>query len=413
MIFAKPSDLDVKNCKTNNCAVFVRSRKCTLDAVDSGLASIVSKFTNCVDAFLTIAEHSPQARHEDAATTVDVEYMHDLVECVNTVRRTYFVPARRKVHVDYANLTLNVWGKVYWDFIHSTAILLQDAFFNKRIDHYYKFPAIVFNIDQILPCPMCHFHYQIIKHGTENNDILNKLCFGLLVYGTFKFHNLITKNIERSTKSKRPTLSDYSELDFALEYGCFPRSLLDRPFTYEYIPYRVVFHCGTHVKLTLLISLVYDTEYFNTSNSLMEFYTTHRRHCDANDVDDDNCSGDYTSTAQTTPAVAVKGLNYENLDSFREPVNKLINFKAVDYSDPAICRALEHCVEYKYPPAALKLRYFESVESLRPIVYYWMIATDCKPEETYAVRLNDSSSVVEIKNFAIVELETVGAADSL
>lgn len=382
MIFAKPSDLDAKNCTTNNCTVFANSQKCTVDTIDEGLASIIGKFTNCVDAFLTIAEHSPQARHEPDAR-VDADYMRDLVECTEVVRQTFRVPARRKVHVDYANLTLNVWGKVYWDFIHSTAILLQDAFFKKRINHYYRFPAIVFNIDQILPCPMCHFHYQIIKHGAENNEILNKLCFGLLVYGTFKFHNLITKNIERS-KTKRSR--DYSELDFALEYGCFPRSLVDRPFTYEYIPYRVVFHCTAHIRLTLLISLVYDTEFFNTSNSLVESYTKRN-------------GTPLSSNSQSDASI---------VEVFHEPVNKLINFKPVDYEDPTICRTLEHCVEYKYPPTSLRLRYFESVDSLRPIVYYWMIATDCKPDETYRIRLNDSTSIVEIKNFAIVEHE-IGA----
>lgn len=109
------------------------------------------------------------------------------------------------------------------------SILVQEAFYKKRIDTLLIFPALVYNIDKISPCLIiiCLGIYRAIKLKTENKNVLQTLCFGYLVSGVYAFHMLINKNIGK--------FEPFNELHFVLKYKVYARTVAQHAINYNII----------------------------------------------------------------------------------------------------------------------------------------------------------------------------------
>ncbi|KAE9522034.1 hypothetical protein AGLY_017554 [Aphis glycines] len=315
-----------------------------------GIADCVRKFADTVDAFMEIVDKSAELQMNGE---ISAAYMRDLTDCVDAVRDLYGVPKRRPVRIDVSKLNLNVWGNAYWDVLHCASVLIQEAYYRKRVNTLLNFPALVYNIDNILPCPVCLGHYLQIKNGRENASVLQAMSFGLLVYGMFSFHSLINKNIRKP--------GEFTDLDFAIKYKCFARSSADRAINYGIIPCRVLFHSERHVRLAVLLNIVYRVDLFRASNDLERAY-------------------------------AEKPLGPEDLERERESFGATIT-EQIDVNDRETARVVGFCHRNAYPPPELNVWSFESLDNFRHVAEYWIAAIDCKPQHTYTVLFKNKQTV--------------------
>lgn len=323
------------------------------DSKFNGIQECIEKFSNCVDGFMEIVDKSSELQNSEAS----VFYMRDLQQCINTVRSTYDVPERKMVRIDFSKLNLNVWGNIYWDFLHYSSILIQEAFYKRKITTLLNFPALVYNIDNILPCPVCSSHYKSIKFGRQIDNILQTMCFGFLVNGVFNFHSLVNKNIEKNEV--------FNDLDFALKYKCYARTVSDEVINYGIVPRHVLFYQESHIRLSILLNILYRVDLFKLSNMIKRKLVTHSLRSEDFERERDSTSANVT-----------------------EDFNML---------DNEMSRVIGYCHNNGYPPPEMDVWSFESLDNFKQVSEYWLTAINCRAEKTYTIRFKDKQ-LVTIKN---------------
>jgi len=328
------------------------------DSKIDGIQECIEKFSNCVDAFMEIVDKSSELQN----SKVSVFYMRDLQHCINTIRSAYDVPERKMVRIDFSKLNLNVWGNIYWDFLHYSSILIQEAFYKGKITTLLNFPALVYNIDNILPCPVCSSHYRSIKFGVKIDNILQTMCFGFLVNGVFNFHSLVNTNIEKTEV--------FNDLDFALKYKCYTRTVTDHAINYGIIPGHVLFYQESHIRLSILLNILYNVDMFKLSNMIKRKSVTHSLRPE-----------DFERERESTSATVTEDFNM---------------------LDNEMLRVIGYCHNNGYPPLEMDVWSFESLDNFKQVSEYWLTAINCRADKTYTIRFKDKQ-IVTIKNKTLQE----------
>lgn len=326
----------------------------------NGIEECVEKFSNCVDAFMEIVDKSAELQNGE----VSVHYMRDLRHCTDVIRSVYKVPERKMVRIDFSKLHLNVWGNIYWEFLHYSSILIQEAFYKRQITTLLNFPALVYNIDNILPCPVCLGHYRSIKFARKTDNVLQTLCFGFLVNGVFGFHNLINDNIEKT--------ETFSDLDFVLKFKCYARTASDHVINYDIVRGHVLFYEPSHVRLSILLNILYSVDLFKLSNMLKRTLVNH-----------DQAPEEFEREREYAVATVTEDFNIFDKDTLR-----IVGF----------------CHDNGYPPPEMDVWSFESLKNFKQISQYWMTAIDCSSEKTYTIRFKNKE-IVTIKNKTLQQSE--------
>lgn len=128
----------------------------------------------------------------------------------------YDIPSQAFVDPDAMDLT--VVGNMIWNYVHHAPALLLLALQQGKIKHFYNFPTLVYNVDNILECPRCHADYVELKNNDpEILKIIKKIAFGDVLNGVRLFHNHITRNI-RERRGDGPG-NPFNILDYMLTYG--------------------------------------------------------------------------------------------------------------------------------------------------------------------------------------------------
>lgn len=160
-----------------------------------------------------------------------------------------------RLNVVYLNLgkySVDRWGPVYWRFFHLSAILLLELFANHRVDDVLDYPSLLFNIDTILPCPTCAWHYQQIKRSESVLSAVKEMSFARLVNGARYFHNLVTMHQNELPEfQSRPPRPPFTVLDYAERYGCLEDVPEDLVKTATYVRGWVDWQPPLHRRLTL------------------------------------------------------------------------------------------------------------------------------------------------------------------
>lgn len=169
----------------------------------------------------------------------------------------------KKIMIDYERLYMSTWGPIYWNFIHSVSILIQHAYYENKLTDILQFPSVVHNLDTILPCSICEGHYLKIINSQRVLELVKNMEFGLIVASVFHFHNEITKNIARHSTN---VYKEYNTINFVFEYGCYPRSKPTQFVQTQRMKIPVKFYRPEHVKLSILVMMSYEINYFHASN---------------------------------------------------------------------------------------------------------------------------------------------------
>lgn len=328
----------------------------------NGLQSAIGAFRDVVDTFETLVK----------STITDAEnskaYRDDLQQMIDTLRGLYDIGKYKLVYIDPGRMTKNVWGGIFWKFLHTSSVLLQYAYYKDRVGSFLNFPALLYNIDKVLPCPVCIEHYTHIKPTAPILNIIEQSSFGLLITAVYRFHTVVNNNHKSSLEKQR---TPFRDVDFALLYHCFPRSLTNTEISVNFIKQPVIFHSRQHVTLCLFLSLCYSVNLFHVSNLLMRRYGT--------------VNFDYEPVAYL-----------EDRDiKFALPENDKIE------------TLIEYCTVHKRPPTDCRSEYFKNIQNFRNVAHYWSIVIK---SSDYELRL-DNGSLIEIKNND--ELTTVGDDDNV
>lgn len=343
--------------------------RATEDAVSTfdGLQTTVKTFRDVVDTFETLVK----------TTTMDDQdsksYRDDLQRLIDALRNLYDIPQYKLVYIDPGRMTKNVWGGIFWKFLHTSSILLQHAYFKNRINTFLNFPALLYNIDKILPCPMCIENYTRIKRTKPILNIIEQSSFGLLTTSVYRFHTIVNKNHELPSDDDSVIRPPFKDVDFALLYHCYPRSLTSNEVSVTFIKQPIIFHSREHVLLCLLLSLCYSVNLFHISNLLMRRYES------------------------------IMDFEYETVAYLED---RDMQFRLPSNDD--IESLMKHCRRYKRTPLESKSEYFKNVANFKNIVHYWSLVIE---SSDYEMLLDDGSFVV-IKNNNELTVKSNGRNDT-
>lgn len=221
------------------------------------IQTIIEQFEPILDEFYELSEMS---RRNSPKYNEMLEKLIDKLTTIFKLKRTV-------IYVRVNSYTTTQWGNVYWLFMHYASILLSYAYSNGLINDYLDFPSIVYNIDEILPCPMCKAHYLTIKQSPEVKATIKTIAFGMTITGLIDFHNIITSNVDQTLEyMNQPKRSRFTMPDFVLKYKCV--ELPDKPATAKiqtYIPKNVDWQSTTHAHLTIILAIYCPQLYLQAS----------------------------------------------------------------------------------------------------------------------------------------------------
>lgn len=118
-------------------------------------------------------------------------------------------------------ITLSVWGRDYWQFLHACSILVQNDPTSMR-----SFAALLINFDMLIPCAQCAAHY--VLHDPIRNVSVPMIETGDAIGTIYQLHNRVNATAEKRTLyavttkdggAARPT-TDLSIKAFCEEYNC-------------------------------------------------------------------------------------------------------------------------------------------------------------------------------------------------
>lgn len=227
----------------------------------ASIDDVVAMFQPVLDEFYALTE-SLRASQPD--------YNCVFTRLVQTLQDEYPALTVNLMFVRPSNYSTDLWGPVYWRFLHLASILVSYAFEKQRIRDMLDLPTLVYNIDLILPCPMCAAHYQAIKQDSRVLLAVKNMSFGNIVSSLQTFHNIVTENVDRTPEyANRPKRPTFTSMQFARVYGCLeippPDLLKSKTYTrckIEWLPKR-------HLLLATLLTLYRkDARFLDCSDEL-------------------------------------------------------------------------------------------------------------------------------------------------
>lgn len=229
------------------------------ELADSSIESIAIEFESVMSEFLALSE---------AQRNLNIDYDDSLNQMIDVICENYNL-RRQFMHIKASNYTTDLWGNVYWRFLHLGSILITDLLWNRKIENTLDLPLIVYNIDYVLPCPMCSAHYATIKPTNAVKAAVKEIAFGNLMSGVQAFHNLVTENVDKTLEyANRPKRPPFTIVDFARVYKCIELPPKDTLKSVTYIRNRVDWQPDTHRILTTFYALASRSSYLSSSEFL-------------------------------------------------------------------------------------------------------------------------------------------------
>lgn len=159
---------------------------------------------------------------------------------------------------------VTTWGNLYWTFFHAASILVAYYIEIGRLEDTAEFDLLMHNIDEILYCGICKYHYKSIKDTAAIKDGTTKnMSFGFTIRATVDMHNLITRNIydtsDNYTRIQRfgKELRQFNVVDMALTWGVVENTTrITAPSTKnEYLKPHVDWQTDVHIALSIICAV--------------------------------------------------------------------------------------------------------------------------------------------------------------
>lgn len=190
---------------------------------------------------------------------------------INTLCNIYQI--EREPMIVYPNkYSPKDWGNIYWEFLHLSSILLSFAFENGLIKTLLDFPTLVYNIDVILPCAKCAYHYSTIKNSDDVKQIIKSMSFGSIMISLQIFHNVITANVDKTPDYINvPNRDRFLISDFALKYKCIDVQSENTRKSTDYIRSCIDWQPTTHVLLSIILSTYCSQPSYDRVSNLLKY----------------------------------------------------------------------------------------------------------------------------------------------
>lgn len=210
------------------------------------IRDIVARYVPVVEEFLAYNEDAFEREHA----------FRDVVDkLVLELSRAYDFQLD-VLFVKTSTYTTDLWGNLFWSFVHLSAILITHAFNANLIGDILDFPTIVYNIDAILPCSMCAEHYRAIKNTTPVRACVKQMSFGYVISGAMNFHNIVTANIDKMQRANAfPRTHPFGTIDHARVYGCIELQQRELTKTRTYARNSVAWQPRDHRLIATLASI--------------------------------------------------------------------------------------------------------------------------------------------------------------
>lgn len=235
----------------------IRSTKRELEL--ASIKPIAIEFQLTMNEFLALSEH---------ARLANPEYDDALNEMLDAICENFDLE-RQLIHVKVSNYTADAWGNVYWRFLHLASILITYLLSNHKIENMLNLPLLVYNIDCILPCPLCAHHYASIKTTNAVQATIKEISFGNAMSGVQAFHNLVTENVDKTFEyAHRPKRPLFTIVDFAKTYKCIELSPDNLLKSVTYIRNKVDWQPDEHRILATFYALAARMSYLSSSEFL-------------------------------------------------------------------------------------------------------------------------------------------------
>ena len=191
--------------------------------------------------------------------------------------------------VQTSKYSTDMWGSLYWSFLHYASILLQYALYTGLTDDVKDFPTLVYNIDKMLPCSMCIAHYLSVKHQNHVRYLIKMMSFGHVIQGLYQFHNVISENVYRhrypmvAKDANIPPFRTFTPIDFAKRYHCYPLTTTAEKAhkSSEYSRPRLDWQSPLHLSVSVILVVNFNVSYSRVSNYLKRMYD--QRHTSSSD----------------------------------------------------------------------------------------------------------------------------------
>lgn len=228
-----------------------------------------------VDAFRPVLGEFES--YTQGAVEIAEEYRATLVSFIDFLKSTFDI-AGHEMFVYVEKYSKNMWGPLYWRFLHYSSILLQYALYERLTHDVREFPTIVYNVDRMLPCSDCARHYRLMKRDESVKHVIRQISYGHVVQGVYTFHNMVTGNIERSNRLdgryRGPTDGEtrkvFGATDFAALYNCYPLTTVrqDGSHTTGYCKPEPDWQTPLHTHIAQVLSINYNVPYYAVSDYL-------------------------------------------------------------------------------------------------------------------------------------------------
>lgn len=223
------------------------------------ISQIVTAYKPILDEFCAVSEH---------LRSTQTQYNEIFEKLIGVLCEEYDIK-RDIMYVRLGNYGTNIWGNLYWRFLHLTSILLEHSMHENRINDPLDFPLLVYNIDHILPCPTCAQHYRQIKESADVKATIKDMSFGMLMSGLQAFHNLVTQNVDKTLDyANMPNRAPFTMLDFARTYHCIERLPENILKSKIYVRPRLDWQPNTHRMLTIFYAIANKQTYSPSSDML-------------------------------------------------------------------------------------------------------------------------------------------------
>lgn len=214
--------------------------QCVKEETSVNIDVIVDEFIPILTEFILFSEPFIQ---NDAYKTMLLGFIKKLSKLypklgtVNTL----------EMHVRVSQYDISVWGPLYWNFMHYSSILVNYAMRHQMMRDVGDFPSLIMNVDHMLPCSQCIAHYRSIKHTAPIHSNIKEIAYGQVVEGTWRFHNMITQNINTMTGANKVLYSMYK---FGLKYQVVELTPSNLKHFVTYVPCELIFAPRIHLILT-------------------------------------------------------------------------------------------------------------------------------------------------------------------
>lgn len=193
-----------------------------------------------------------------------VDYKQRLERMVNRVNE--LTGTKRTVVLTLPDkYDVTMWGNLYWTFFHAASILIAYYIEIGKLEDTVEFDLLMHNIDEILYCGICKYHYKSIKETPAIRDGTTKnMSFGFTIRATIDLHNLVTKNIydtlDKYTRVQRfgRELKLFNIVDMALTWGVFENTtrITQSSTSNEYLKPHVDWQTDVHVALSIICAVI-------------------------------------------------------------------------------------------------------------------------------------------------------------